>query len=126
MKKYFYLEESPFYKNKYVIRMNHELFLFPHGTSGSYNVFVARLLNLSYANYLRYARDRLGAELVGKNTRYVVPYYDNNASTSALIKLLNTRMEYIMNEHEFPFDYTEDNDGNVSRTPFVTTNESNP
>lgn len=126
MKKYFYLEESPFYQNKYIIRLNHELFLFPHGTSGSYNVFIARLLNLSYADYLRYSRDRLGAELVGKNTRYVVPYYDNNASTSALIKLLNTRMEYIMNEHEFPFDYTEDNDGNVSRTPFVTTNESNP
>lgn len=125
MKKYFYLEESPFYQNKYIIRLNHELFLFPHGTSGSYNVFIARLLNLSYADYLRYSRDRLGAELVGKNTRYVVPYYDNNASTSALIKLLNTRMEYIMNEHEFPFDYTEDNDGNVSRTPFVTTNESN-
>jgi len=126
MKKYFYLEESPFYKNKYIIRLNHELFLFPHGTSGSYNVFIARLLNLSYADYLRYSRDRLGAELVGKNTRYVVPYYDNNASTSALIKLLNTRMEYVMNEHEFPFDYAEDNDGNVSRTPFVTTNESNP
>lgn len=126
MKKYFYLEESPFYQNKYIIRLNHELFLFPHGTSGSYNVFIARLLNLSYADYLRYSRDRLGAELVGKNIRYVVPYYDNNASTSALIKLLNTRMEYIMNEHAFPFDYTEDNDGNVSRTPFVTTNESNP
>ena len=125
MKRYFYLEESPFYKNKYIIKLNHELFLFPHGTSGSYNVFVARVLNLSYADYLRYARDRLGAELVGKNTRYVVPYYNNDASTSALIKLLNMRMEYIMNEHKYPFEYTEDKDGNISRKPFVTENENN-
>lgn len=125
MKRYFYLEESPFYKNKYVIRLNHELFLFPHGTSGSYNVFIARVLNLSYADYLRYSRDRLGAELVGKNSRYVVPYYNNDASTSALIKLLNMRMEYIMNEHKYPFEYTEDKDGNISRKPFVTENENN-
>lgn len=125
MKKYFYLDESPFYKNKYTIRMNHELFLFPHGTSGSYNVFIARVLNLSYADFLRYSRDRLGAELIGKNTRYVIPYYENNASTSAFIKLLNLRMEYIMNEHNFPFDYTEDENGNVSRTPFITSNENN-
>ena len=125
MKRSFYLEESPFYKNKYVIRLNHELFLFPHGTSGSYNVFIARVLNLSYADYLRYSRDRLGAELVGKNSRYVVPYYNNDASTSALIKLLNMRMEYIMNEHKYPFEYTEDKDGNISRKPFVTENENN-
>lgn len=125
MKKYFYLEESPAYKNKYVIHMNHELFLFPNGTSGSYNVFIARLLNLSYADYLRYSRDRLNAELIGKNTRYVIPYYENNAATTAFVKLLNTRMEYIMHEHDFPFDYTEDKDGNVLRTPFITQNESN-
>lgn len=125
MKKYFYLEESPSYANKYLIRMNHEMFLFPHGTSGSYNVFVARLLNLSFADYLRYARDRLGAELIGKNNRYVVPYYNNDLPTSAFVKLLNSRMEYVMNEHKFPYDYTEDKDGNVTRTPFTTMNENN-
>lgn len=115
MKKYFYLEESPAYKNKYVIRLNHDLFLFPHGTSGSYNVFIARLLNLSYADYLRYSRDRLGAELVGKNTRYVIPYYNNDTNTLAFIRLLNSRMEFIMNEHEFPYEYTEDENGEVTR-----------
>lgn len=124
MKKYFYLDESPFYKNKYTIRLNHDLFLFPTGTTGSFNVFIARLLNLSYADYLRYARDRLGAELIGKNTRYVMAYYNNDTSTSAFIKLLNTRMEYIMHEHEFPFEYSEDENGNVQRIPFADINES--
>ena len=126
MKKYFYLDESPFYKNKYMICLNHDLFLFPTGTTGSFNVFIARVLNLSYADFLRYCRDRLGAELIGKNKRYVVPYFDkNNQSTSALNKLLNTRMEYIMNEHEHPFDYMEDENGNVTRKPFMESNESN-
>lgn len=125
MKKYFYLDESPFYKNKYMICLNHDYFLFPTGTTGSFNVFIARVLNLSYADFLRYCRDRLGAELIGKNKRYVVPYFDkNNQSTSALIKLLNTRMEYIMHEHNFPFNYTEDKDGNVIRTPLNMSNES--
>lgn len=124
MKKYFYLEESPAYKNKYVIRLNHDLFLFPHGTSGSYNVFIARLLNLSYADYLRYSRDRLGAELVGKNTRYVIPYYNNDTNTLAFIRLLNSRMEFIMNEHEFPYEYTEDENGEVTRQPFTSLNEN--
>lgn len=125
MKKYFYLDESPFYKNKYMICMNHDLFLFPTGTTGSFNVFIARVLNLSYADFLRYCRDRLGAELIGKNKRYVVPYFENSAEVLALIKLLNTRMEYIMNEHNFPFEYTEDKDGNVTRQPFKMPNENN-
>ncbi len=125
MKKYFYLDESPFYKNKYVIQLNHDLFLFPNGTSGSFNVIVARVLNLTYADYLRYARDKLGAELIGKNKRYVMAYFENNQATMALIKLLNTRMEYIMHEHKYPFNYSEDKDGNVIRTPFTEVNENN-
>ena len=123
MEKYFYLEESPIYKNKYIIKLNHDKFLFPTGTSGSYNVFIARVLNLSYADYLRYSRDRLGAELIGKQSRYVMAYYDKNQATEAFIKLLNKRMEYIMNEHSFPYEYKEEN-GEVKRIPFEN-NENN-
>ena len=124
MEKYFYLEESPIYKDKYIIRLNHDKFLFPTGTSGSYNVFIARVLNLSYADYLRYSRDRLGAELVGKQSRYVVAYYDKNQTTEAFVKLLNKRMEYIMHEHSFPYEYKEEN-GEVKRIPFEQNNEDN-
>ena len=124
MEKYFYLEESPIYKNKYIIRLNHDKFLFPTGTSGSYNVFIARVLNLSYADYLRYSRDRLGAELIGKQSRYVMVYYDKNQTTEAFIKLLNKRMEYIMNEHNFPYEYKEEN-GEIKRIPFKNNNEDN-
>ena len=124
MEKYFYLDESPVYKNKYIIRLNHDKFLFPTGTSGSYNVFIARVLNLSYADYLRYSRDRLGAELIGKQSRYVMAYYDKNQTTEAFVKLLNKRMEYIMHEHSFPYEYKEEN-GEVKRIPFEQNNEDN-
>ena len=62
MKKYFYLEESPYNKGKYMIKINHEEFPFEGGTSGSYNVLIARFLGLSNAQYLRLARDILDAE----------------------------------------------------------------
>lgn len=123
MEKYFYLDTSPLYTNKYIIRLNHDKFLFPKGTNGSYAVIVARVLNLSYADYLRYARDRLGAELVGKKSLYVTAYYDKNELTDKFIKLLNSRMEYIMNEQKFPYNYKEE-DGTVKRIPFQE-NESN-
>lgn len=125
MNKYFYLDESPYYTNKYIIKMNHDLFLFPHGTNGSFNVFVARVLNLTYADYLRYARDRLGAELIGKNQLYVMAYFDDTETVRAFIKLLNTRMEYIINEQNFPYEYKMDGD-DVKRIPFNgVVNENN-
>jgi hypothetical protein len=118
MEKFFYLEESPIYKGKYLIRMDHDKFLFPTGTRGSYSVFPARVLNLDYATYLRYVRDELGAELMGKNSKYVIPYFEMDKNSKLLIKLLNKRMEYIMNEQEFPFEYKEDEEGNIQRIPF--------
>lgn len=124
MERYFKLEESPIYKNKFIIQMDYNKFLFPNGTNGSYNVFIARLLNLSYADYLRYARDRLGAELVGKKTKYIIAYYDYNKTTEAFIKLLNARMNFIMNEQEYPFEYKVE-DGVVTRIPYKEENEDN-
>ncbi len=118
MSKFFYFDESPIYTNKYILRLNIDNFLFPKGTNGSFNVFPARVLNLSYADYLRYTRDRLGAELVGKGTKYVVPYFDRNETTDAFVKLLNKRMEYIMEEHRHPYDYKEVEEGRIEIVPF--------
>ena len=124
MEKYFFLDESPYYKGKYVIRINLEEMPFKNGTRGSYTLLIPRILNLSYTDYLRYARDRLGADLVGKNARYVVAYFDNNKEARALVRLLNSRMEYIMNERANPYDYKVNEDGTIERTP-IAQNESN-
>ena len=98
--KFFYLDESSVFKGKLHIRLNHSNFLFPNGTEGSYAVIVARVLNLSYPDYLRYCRDRLGAKLIGKHTMYVVPYFDDTPEVQLFIKLLNRRLEYVMNLFE--------------------------
>ena len=124
-RKFFYLEEAPYYANKYMIQMNHDLFNFPNGTRGSYRVMLARLVNLSYAQFLRYCRDVLGAELVGKNQKYVLPYFDKTNEVRMFVKLLNARMEYVMREQESPYEYTEGEDGKVIRTPFEELNDSN-
>ena len=124
MKEYFFLDESPYYKGKYVIRINLEEMPFPNGTRGSYTLLIARLLNISYTDYLRYVRDRLGADLVGKNARYVVAYFDNNKEARALIRLLNSRMNYVMDLRRNPYSYKVNEDGAIERTP-ISQNESN-
>ena len=116
---YFYLDESPVYHNKFLIKSNIEKMPFPNGTLGSFSVLVARLLNLSYADYLRYARDRLGAELTGKNNKYVIAYFDDTKEVKALVKLLNKRMEYIMFEQEHPYELIQKEDGTWEKIPFM-------
>lgn len=124
MGKYFFLDTSPLYKEKYIIRFNVDLEYFPQGTTGSYNVFMARLLNLSYAEYLRYCRDVLGAEIIGKGNRYVTAYFNNTPEVQLLVKLLNIRMEYIVNERQYPYVYKQKGD-EIERVPFGSDNVSN-
>ena len=124
MKKYFYIDDSPFYPEKYMIRINPEGFPMPHGLTGSYGVIEARLMNMDYVTYQRYLRDVLGADLKGKNARYTTAYFDLTPELKAFVKLLNARMEYVMNEQKFPYEYVKKEDGDIERIPF-SSNESN-
>jgi hypothetical protein len=55
MKKYFYLEESVSQPGKFLVKIDFDQ-LPPMNTAGSYNILPARLLGLSYAEYLRFCR----------------------------------------------------------------------
>lgn len=123
MERYFYLEHSLIYQNKFVIRFDTCLFPYAAEIAGSYDILIARLLNLSYANYLRYARDRLGAQLIGINNRNITVLFDNSLEVKAFINLINKRLEYVINEREFPYDYKEEN-GEIELIPFDE-NENN-
>ena len=118
MSLYFTLENSPIYPEKYLIRVNPENFPMPHGMTGSYNVLMARLMNLDWPTFLRFARDELGAELIGKKSRYILPYFDMTPDVKSFIKLLNARMKYVLNEQEFPYEYKRLENGDIERTPF--------
>lgn len=98
---YFTLEESPYRPGRYTIRINFDKL--PHmTTTGSYNILFARLMNLSYAQYLRMCRDLLGAEITGKNSLYPVAYFTKTIHVVSFVRLLNSRMNLIMWEREHP------------------------
>ena len=95
MKNYFTLEESPYQPGYNTIFINEEL-IHIGPTTGSRNVFMARLMNLSWANFLRLCRDTYGAKLTGKNGLYVIPYFPKGGDGGkALCKELNKRMEAV-------------------------------
>lgn len=95
MKYYFTLEESPYQSGYNTINIDEDkIHIGP--TSGSRNVFMARLMNLSWANFLRLCRDNYGAKLVGKKSIYVVPYFPKDKDGGRLLcKELNKRMDFI-------------------------------
>ena len=109
MTRYFYLDAVPS-GNDFMLRVDVDSFPFPNGISGSYNVLPARLMGLSWTDYLRFCRDILGAELRGKKTFYVVPYFKHTPEVRQFCKLLNKRMELIMYEREHPYTITITND----------------
>lgn len=100
-KEYFKLEESASRPGKYIIVANFDN-LPAMTTTGSYNILPARLLNLTYAQYLRFCRDIVGGEIGGKNSIYPVAYFTKSMTTNAFVRLLNGRMNLIMWEREHP------------------------
>ena len=63
---------------------------------GSYAVLPARLFGLEYHSYLRMVRDIYSAELVGKNSKYVIPYFTDKKKVEDLCLELNKRWNTII------------------------------
>ena len=98
---YFKLEEVPTRPGKYMVVLDFDK-LPPMFTSGSYNIICARLMNLSYAQYLRFCRDIVGGEIIGKRAIYPVVHFSKNITTNAFVRLLNNRMNLVVWEREHP------------------------
>jgi hypothetical protein len=100
-KEYFVLRESLSRPGWYLIEINFNNL--PNiKTSGSFSLLAARVMNLTQAQYLRFCRDIIGAEIQGKNSLYPIPYFKKRPTTASFVRLLNTRMQYIMWEKEHP------------------------
>lgn len=97
----FRLTESPYNPGKWLIEPIHENFLLKY-TEGSYNIIAARLLNLSYAQYLRFCRDICGAEIIGKGHKYPMAYFKKDGRSSILVRLLNNRANLILWNRDHP------------------------
>lgn len=99
--KCFQREESASYPGRYLIKPIHENFHL-EGTEGSYNVICARVMGLTYAQYLRMCRDCFGAEIVGKGHLYPLAYFKFSEGLIALEDNLNARANLILWEREHP------------------------
>ena len=86
-----YIQVVPIHENFYL-----------NSTEGSFNVIGARLLNLSYAQYLRMCRDMLGATIFGKDSLYPIPLFKDIKMAHALSSLLNARANIILFERNNP------------------------
>ena len=103
--KCFIKDESASHPGKWIVRPVHENFHLGE-TTGSYNLICARLLGLSYAQYLRMCRDCFGAEIIGKGSKYPVAYFKRGEELESLIALLNMRANLVLWEREHP-DFEE-------------------
>lgn len=92
---YFKYDESPLNPGKYLIWANTDKLPITK-VNGSLHVLQARLMNLSYANYLRMCRDIYGAEIIGRKTFLPVPYFSSVEGVKELIKILDKRVETIL------------------------------
>ena len=99
--KCFEREESASYPGKYIIRPIHDNFHLD-STEGSFNLICARLMGLSYAQYLRMCRDCFGAEIIGKGSLYPVAYFKFSEKLKDLVDGLNARANLVLWEREHP------------------------
>lgn len=96
---YFVFDESPMQEGKYMLRPNYPLLPLKK-TDGSYNILAARIMNLSYADYLRMCRDLYSAEIIGKDKMYPVAYFSSSKAGQELIDELNRRVKILLKERE--------------------------
>lgn len=98
-------DESATQPGKYMIRADLEKFHLNY-TEGSYNIIGARLMGLTYAQYLRMCRDVYGAEIIGKGSLYPYPVFKLSKGLNDLIEQLNARATLVLWEREHP-DFEE-------------------
>lgn len=99
--KVFYKEESPLHPGKWLIRADFDAF-YLNSTEGSFNIIQARLMGLTYAQYLRMCRDVYEAEIIGKDSLYPVAYFQRSEKLENLLENLNARANLVLWEREHP------------------------
>lgn len=107
--KYYFFEESSNNPHKYLLRPNFDVMPL-QSTTGSFQILAARLMNLSWPDYLRMCRDLLGAEIIGKGKMYPIIYFTLDKNTQAFLKLLNKRVDLALKYRENPdFNFEKEN-----------------
>lgn len=80
----------------YSVRFSEEIYSFFGWTTSSYVIVPARILGLSFAEYLRFARDKFDGILDGKSSKYVTVTFKDKSKCEELCKVLNKRWREMM------------------------------
>lgn len=94
--KYFKVIDAPYDNGHYIISGTDSYYNYFKWTDGSYNVYHARIMGLTYASYLRMARDVYGAGLRGKGHKYPTAYFNNKKDAEKLARVLDERLSYLI------------------------------
>ncbi len=101
--KHLYIDENPFCKGTYLLFFKTNEFGWGK-LPGHMGVLGARLLQISYPDYLRYCRDYYGAKIMGKKD--LVPYliFTDKKLVEKLGRILDSRLDIILNQNIVPED----------------------
>lgn len=99
--KYVKFVETPYEKFKKVLQFDFNALPLKK-TNGSYAVLGARLMGLSWPDYLRMCRDVFGAEIIGKHSMYPVIYFTQDKLTHEFELLLDKRIEIMLKNRAMP------------------------
>lgn len=117
MTNYFAFEEAD--ANRFLLKCNPEIIpMFTAQIHGAPATLASRLLGLSFPQYLRYCRDILEAEVIGRKKLYPVVYFKKTPAATQLVKLLNSRMELLVSEYEKPYTFVRNEDNSISKIDF--------
>lgn len=83
-------------EGKYMVGFSDEVYeevlsKIPLSKIGSYNILPARILGISYAEYLRYARDKYNGVISGKSHKYPIVKFNSEKDCNLLCKELLLR-----------------------------------
>lgn len=90
----FYVDISIYDNSCFMVRPGKEVLDKTKSNQGSFSVVCARLMGLSYPDYCRMCRDKLGATLFGKHGYYIGISFKDRDYASVLCDALKERWEY--------------------------------
>lgn len=96
--KYFKVDNASYNKGYYTVTGTDSFYNYFKWTDGSYKVFYARIMGLTYPSYLRMVRNNFSAELSGKGHKYPSAYFKNKDDAERLASTLDKRLEYLINK----------------------------
>lgn len=116
MKRQFYLKRSNLIQRLYEIGYRGDSYGI---SSQSINFLPARLMALTYPQYLQTCVEDFDASIVINNS-IPIPLFKKTKTLELFIKVLNARLGYIVFEKEHPYDIIENEEGELIQVPFTS------